>query len=152
MRKLHGVYLDEDTLNLAQTLGLPNLSEFVRDCLSYFVSGCDRELTPSEIRELSKRFAHEKRAALLSQQKLTGQTEEEKQRIEAFRAKRQAAINESVLEELHYHGQDRFQRYLDDPNGDYVRVQDQIIEAVSKASGYPVDLADIITAFKAVRA
>jgi len=152
LRKNHIVSLEEEEWDLAKTLGLVNLSEYVRDCISYFISGTDRELTHSEIRELSKKFALEKRAALLKQQKITGQTDEERQKIEEFKAKRMARIAEAVQTEAYQIGNERFKKYLDDPFGDYSTVQDGIIAAVSKASGYQVDLSDVITAFKTVLA
>jgi hypothetical protein len=146
------VSLEEEEWDLAKTLGLVNLSEYVRDCISYFISGTDRELTPTEIRELSKKFALEKRAALLKQQKITGQTDEEKQKIEDLRAKRLAKIIESVKIESSRVGFDRFKRYLDDPHGDYVAIQDDIIAAVSNSAGFPVVLADVVQAFRQVSA
>ncbi|MGA9621833.1 hypothetical protein [Methanoregula sp.] len=152
MRKNHTVSLEEEDVQLAQALGLTNLSDYVRNAISYFISGSDRELTPSEIRELSKKLALEKRAELQKQQKITGQSDEEKQKIEDLRAKRLAKIIESVKIESSRVGFDRFKRYLDDPHGDYVAIQDDIIEAVSNSAGFPVDLADVVQAFRQVSA
>ena len=128
-------------MQLAQALGLTNLSDYVRSAISYFISGSDRELTPTEIRELSKKLALEKRAELQKQQK-----------IEDLRAKRLAKIIESVKIESSRVGFDRFKRYLDDPHGDYVAIQDDIIAAVSNSAGFPVDLADVVKAFRQVSA
>ena len=152
MRKNHTVSLEEEDVQLAQALGLTNLSDYVRSAISYFISGSDRELTPSEIRELSKKLALEKRAELQKQQKITSQSDEEKQKIEDLRAKRLAKIIESVKIESSRVGSDRFKRYLDDPHGDYVAIQDDIIESVSNNAGFPVDLADVVQAFRQVSA
>jgi hypothetical protein len=152
MRKSHIVFLEEEDLNLARMLGLTNLSEYVRDCISYFVSGCDRELTPSEIRELSKKIALEKRAAAQKQQKITGQMEEVRAQIEAARQKRLDSISVAVKFEVDRIGSERFAKYMEDTFGDFSTIQDDIIQVVSKTSGYPVDLADVIAAFRSVKA
>lgn len=153
LRKNHVVFLDEDALNLARTLGLENLSEFVRDSISYFISGTDRELTASEIRELAKKFAHEKRAALLKQQKISEQTDEERAKIEAYRQKQRDAIDAAVTVEMNRIGIDRFRKYLDDVTGDYATLQEDIITAVSAASGQStVQLCDVIESFRRIRA
>jgi len=146
------VLLEEEEWDLARMLGLTNLSGYVRDAISYFISASDRELTPSEVRELSKKFALEKRAALQQQQKITGITEEESRKINEAREKRAAHIREAVKLEVDRIGSDRFKRYLEDPFGDFTKIQDDIIAAVGKASGYTVELADVIAAFKEVRA
>jgi hypothetical protein len=152
MRKSHIVFLEEEDLNLARMLGLTNLSEYVRDCISYFVSGCDRELTPSEIRELSKKIALEKRVAAQKQQKITGQMEEVRAQIEAARQKRLDSISVAVKFEVDRIGSERFAKYMEDTFGDFSTIQDDIIQVVSKTSGYPVDLADVIAAFRSVKA
>lgn len=149
--KGHMVTLEEEAYSLARDLGLENLSEFVRDAISYFISGTDRELTKSEIRELSKKFAHEKRAALLKQQRISGQTDEEKARVQEYRQKRQDAIDRATRQEVERISPDRFWKYLDDTTGDYIPLQDNIIAAVSASSGHQVDLADVIAAFRRVR-
>lgn len=144
MRKSHIVFLEEEDLNLARMLGLTNLSEYVRNCISYFISGCDRELAPSEIRELSKKIAIEKRAAAQKQQKITGHTEEEKQKVAELRQVRLDKIQISFKKELERIGMDRMKRYMQDVNGDYATVQDDILKAVSQDSGVAVELSDIM--------
>jgi hypothetical protein len=146
------VLLDEEVLIAAQLLGLDNLSEYVRDSLSYFISETGEELTKSQIREIAKKYAIMKRSAILQQQRITGRTEEEIREIERIKVKRFASIIESVKAEVDRIGPERFRKYLDDPFGDYTAIQDNIIAAVSQSSGYRVDLADVIQAFKAVRA
>ena len=149
--KLHSVYLDEEVFSCAQMCGLDNLSEFVREALSFFISETGEELTKSQIREISKRYALMKRTSLHQQQRITHQSEEEIQMIERVRAKRLSCIIQSVKAEVDRIGRERFKRYLDDPFGDYTSIQDDIISTVSKQSGYAVDLADVIQAFKAVK-
>jgi hypothetical protein len=150
LRKLYPASVEEDDMLLARTLGLTNFSEFVRDCISYFISGTDRELTRSEIRELSKKFAHEKRAALLKQQKITGQTEEDREKVKVYQQKRQDAIDAATKQEIHRITPDRFWKYLDDSTGDYHTIQEDIIRVVSERSGYPVELCDLIAAYRRV--
>jgi hypothetical protein len=41
---------------------------------------------------------------------------------------------------------------MEDTFGDFSTIQDDIIQVVSKTSGYPVDLADVIAAFRSVKA
>ncbi|MDD4137948.1 MAG: hypothetical protein PHT99_08680 [Methanoregula sp.] len=138
------VLLEEEDFNLARMLGLTNLSEYVRDSISYFISGCDRELTPSEIRELSKKIAIEKRAELQRQQKITGQTDEEKQAIEQARQERMDRVRASVKIEMDRIGMDRFKKYMTDTFGDYQTIQDDCLAAISKDTGFPVELADVL--------
>lgn len=144
------VLLEEEDYDLAKTLGLTNLSEFVRDSISYFISGSDRELTRSEIRELSKKFAHEKRAALMQQQQITGKTEEELAKIAELREQRRQRILSAMQKEMDRHGIQRFKRYMVDENGDYAQIQDDILEAMSKDAGIPVQLCDVLELLKAV--
>ncbi len=147
------VYLDQDYEDLKPLLkrrGVTNFSEVCRDLIMFLIGDGETELTKTQIRELTSQFAKMKLAELQKQQKITGATEEEKQKIDAFRAKRMAKIIESVKVESSRIGTDRFKRYLDDPYGDYAIIQDDIIAAVSQASGYQVNLADLIQAFKAV--
>jgi hypothetical protein len=88
----------------------------------------------------------------MQQRKITTRTDEEIAEIERLRNLRFSRIVESVRVEAERIGPDRFQRYLNDLNGDYINLQDDIIAAVSKASGQQVDLADVIQAYKEVRA
>jgi len=150
MRKNHCVFLDDDVLTCAQLCGLENLSEFVRDALNAFISETGEELTKSQIREIAKKYALMKRASLQQQQKIVGQTDEEKQKIENFREKRLSCIISSVKVEVDRIGPERFKKYMDDPFEDFSTIQDDIIASVSERSGYSVDLADVIRAFKVV--
>ena len=156
MLKIHTVNLEEETYQTAILLlgaDQRKFSELVRDFLTYFVSNCDRELTTTELRTLAKKFALEKRAALMQQQKITGTSEEEQKKIDAIREKRRSAIREAVRQEVNRIGNDRFRRYfLEDHYGDYQRIQDDTIAVISKSSGQPVELSDVITAYKEVRA
>lgn len=144
MRKLHGAYLEEEEVNLAHLLGLNNLSEFFRDAISYFIAGCDRELTRSEIRELSKKFALEKRAAIERQQKITAKTAEEQAKIAELKESRKKAIFEAVRQEMDRTGMERFERYIKDAHGDYTKIQDDILTSMSKTAGFRVEQADVL--------
>lgn len=148
--KLYPANVDEDTMILARALGLTNFSEFCRDALSYFISNADRELTPSEIRELSKKFAHEKRAAMLKQQQITGKTDEELAKIAELKEQRRQRILTAMKKEMDARGMYRFRRYMIDENGDYAGIQDDILEAMSKDAGIPVQLCDVLELLKAV--
>jgi hypothetical protein len=145
------VHIPEDLYLLARHLGLRNLNEFVRDALQGFVDGQEDPVADS-VATRARQIAIDLRAKSMQQRKITCRTDEENAEIERLRSVRRARINEAVLVELHRIGADRFEKYLEDPEGDYQSIQDDIITAVGKASGYSVDLADVITAFKEVRA
>jgi hypothetical protein len=141
------LYIDDDVAALAKIIGITNFSETFREMLEFLVSSSDEEMTRSQIRNKLKEYAQMKRADLKSQMKIVEETETEKQ----IRSKRFAVIVESVRKEAARIGFDRFERYLEDPNGDYTTVQDDIVLSVSKDAGREVTLADVIKAFKAVK-
>ena len=152
MKKNHMVLLDEGDWELAHQLGLENLSEFVRDCLSYFISGTDRELTPSEKREIAKNFAMAKRATFLRQQKITEQTEEEKQKLNAALQARCERIAVSMRKEMDRIGSGRFRKYfLEDEFGDFAVTTRDIITAIEKDAGIPVDHSDVVAILRGVK-
>lgn len=138
------VLLEEDDITLARQLGLDNLSDYVRDCIAFFISGCDRELTRSEVREISKKIALEKRISAMKQQKITAQTEEERQKIADAQQVRRDKLMQAVKTEMDRVGADRMRRYMKDENGDYHKVQEDILLAISQKTGFPVDLADVL--------
>jgi hypothetical protein len=72
--------------------------------------------------------------------------------VEAFRQKRETAIDTATRQELGRIAPDRFWKYLDDTTGDYLTIQQDIIAAISQQAGYPVELHDVIAAYKRVMA
>jgi hypothetical protein len=148
LRKNHCVHLEEDIVTLAGLYGMENLSEFVRDALTYFVSENGEELTKSQIREILKRFAIQKRAKLQSQMKISQQTDEERLKIIEIQERRFKILIKSVESEAERIGIERFRKYLADEYGDYSEIQDDIMKSVSEKAGFEVQLSDIIKAFR----
>ena len=142
------LYIDDDVAALAKIIGITNFSETFREMLEFLVSSSDEEMTRSQIRDKLKEFAKMKRAELKSQMKIVEETDAEKQ----IRSKRFAVIVESVRKEASRIGLERFERYLEDPNGDFAKIQDDIVLSVSRGARREVILADVIAAFKEVRA
>ena len=123
-----------------------NYSAFFRACLESWVYSKDdhRPLweQASDIVEQIKKEARE--------QQQIQQFESEKSEKEKIRS---SSIREAVRQEVNRIGNDRFRRYfLEDHYGDYQRIQDDTIAVISKSSGQPVELSDVITAYKEVRA
>lgn len=138
------LYIDDDVAALAKIMGITNLSETFREMLEFLVSTSGEEMTRSQIRAKLKEFADIKRASIRSQTKIVEQTEAEKK----AREKRFNRIIESVRKEFRSIGPDRFGRYMEDIDGDYADIQDDIVESVSKDSGMQVQLSDVIAAYK----
>lgn len=143
------VVIPADLYLEARLLGLTNLNEFVREGLQGFVDG-QVEPIHDPVAARARQLAVELRAKSRQQQKITAQSEEELAKIAELKEQRRQRILTAMKKEMDSRGAYRFRRYMIDEHGDYAGIQDDILEAMSKDAGIPVQLCDVLELLKVV--
>jgi hypothetical protein len=126
-----------------------NLSDFFRHCLEAWVYSAD---DPRPLWQQTSEIVEQIKKDVAAQRQIVQFESAEAQEKATTEKVRMDLIKQATVTEIERVGRERFKRYLDDPNGDYSAIQDNIVAAVSKSSGYRVDLADVIAAFRGVKA
>ena len=146
------VYLPQDLLWLARyKFGDDfNLSDFTRKALTALVS--DGQPIETPISQMVREAVSQVRKELQAQQKITEDAEAQQKAAEEYIEARQTAIRDASIATLMRVGD--FDRYLpeNDIHGDHAEDLEKILTRVSKLSGYDVELSDLVSTYRELKA
>lgn len=126
-----------------------NVSEFCRLCLESWATSPD---DPRPLWQQASDIVEQIKKERAAQQELIRFASKEEQDRAASDKARRAIIATAISGEMERHGRERFRRYIEDPNGDYHRIQDDILQAMSRETGFAVELSDVMEIMRKIPA